>query len=129
MKKILIVLALILSLTVLSGCKPDVFIEPDTITVVYENPHYSGSSFYIDVFITNGYETDELVAYMEFDVYSDDEELYVAGAGFDIDETIPANDYIWIELEFGSEFVFVTENQFNNSEYNLDLVVLLFWIE
>lgn len=129
MKKLLLFFVLVLSVSLISGCKQDVYIEPDTIGVVFENPHYSGSSFYIDVYITNGFDTDEFVGYMEFDVYTDDDELYIAGAGFDIDETIPANSYVWIELEFGSEYVFVSEDNLISSGYNLDRLELYFWIE
>ncbi len=129
MKKLLLFFVLVLSVSLISGCKQDVYIEPDTIGVVFENPHYSGSSFYIDVYITNGFDTDEFVGYMEFDVYTDDDELYIAGAGFDIDETIPADSYLLIELEFGSEFVFTSETQFNETDYDLDLVELYFWLE
>ena len=132
MKKLLLVLALVLSVTILSGCGPDVYIEPNTISVIYENPHYVGSDFYIDVYITNGYDTDEFVGYMEFDIYTDDDEVYIAGAGFDIDETIQADGYIWIELEFGSEFVFASLEDINDAGYdldNIDDIILYFWLE
>ena len=57
-------------MTLLTGCFNDVFIEPGEISVVFENPRYSGTSFYVDAYITNGLETDEFVGYMEFDIYS-----------------------------------------------------------
>ena len=129
MKKLLLVLAMVLSIVVISGCTDDVYIEPNTISVVFENPHYVGTSFYVDVYITNGFNSDEFVGYMEFDIYTDDDSIYVAGAGFDIDETISADDYIWVELEFSSDFVFVTEDDLETSGYNLDRLELYFWLE
>ncbi len=129
MKKLLL-LVLTLSLTVLTGCTPDIYIEPNTIAIVYENPHYEGSSFVIDVYITNGYDIAQDVGYMEFDIYSDEgKDLYIAGAGFEINENILSYDYIMVELEFESEFVFTDENTFNLSSYNLDDVVLYFYVE
>jgi len=129
MRKLLLGLLLVFSVVTLSGCKPDVYIEPNTISVVFENPHYVGESFFIDVYITNGFDSDEFVGYMEFDIYTDDDSVYVAGAGFDIDETIYSNSYVLIELEFGSEYVFVSEEDLNQSGYNLDRLELYFWIE
>jgi hypothetical protein len=127
MKKLLLLITLTLSMTMLTGCFEGVYIEPDELSVVFENPRYSGSSFYIDVYITNGLTTDEYIDYMEFDIYSEDEELYIAGAGFDINETIPANDYLMVELEFNGVFIFATESVFNESGYDIDQVVLYFW--
>lgn len=129
MKKVLLLIVLALSLTTLTGCFNNVYIEPNEISVVFENPRYVGSSFYIDVYITNGFDTNETVEYMEFDIYTPEDSVYVAGAGFDIDETIPANDYIMIELEFGSEFVFATEADIEAAGYSIDDVELYFWIE
>ncbi|MCK5762079.1 MAG: hypothetical protein KAH16_04180 [Candidatus Izimaplasma sp.] len=129
MRKILLLIAIALSLTMLSGCFDGVYIEPDQISVVYENGRYEGTSFFIDVYITNGFETDDYISYMEFDIYSEDEELYIAAAGFDIEDTIPANDYIEIELEFEDEFVFASETEFNAANYDLDYIVLFYWIE
>ncbi len=128
MRKMLLAI-LGVSLIFLTGCTKDIYIEPNKISVVFENPRYEGTSFFIDVNITNGLSTDEYVGYMEFDIYSSDEELYIAGAGFDIEETIPSHDYITVELEFENEFVFINENTFNESGSNLSEVVLYFWIE
>ena len=129
MKKLIIFATLLLLFTALSGCKPEIYIEPDAIAVVYDNPRYQGTSFFMDVYITNGFETEEFVGYMEFDIYTDDSSTYVAGAGFDINETIPGNNYILIELEFESEFVFTSESDFNESGYNLERLELFFWYE
>ncbi len=129
MRRLLLLILMALSLTLLTGCFDGIYIEEGEISVVFENAHYDGTSFYVDVFITNGLETDEFVGYMEFDIYSEDEELYIAGAGFDIDETIPANGYLEVEIEFGSEFVFASESTFNSGGYDLDFVVLYFWFE
>lgn len=129
MRKILLLITLVLSMTMLTGCFEGVYIEPNELSVVFENPRYSGSSFYIDVYITNGLTTDEYISYMEFDIYSEDDELYIAGAGFDINETIPSNDYLMVELEFASEFVFATESVFNESGSDINQVVLYFWFE
>jgi len=129
MRRLLLLFTVVLSLTILTGCFEGVYIETGKMSVVFENPRYVGSSFYIDIFITNGLETDEYVAYMEFDIYSDDDELYLAGAGFDIDETVPSNGYIEVELEFSDEFVFASESVFNESGYDIELVVLYFLFE
>ncbi len=129
MRKLLLLITLTLSMSMLTGCFEGVYIEPGELSVVFENPRYSESSFYIDVYITNGLATDEYVDYMEFDIYSEDEELYIAGAGFDIKETIPSNDYLMVELEFVSKFVFATESVFNEAGYDINQVVLYFWFE
>lgn len=129
MKKVLL-FVLGLSLMLLTGCVQDIYIEPNVISVVYENPRYEGTSFIIDVYITNGLGTNEYIEYMEFDIYSDEtEKLYIAGAGFDIEETIFSNDYIMVELEFESDYVFTSESTFTQSGYNLDEVVLYFFTE
>ena len=129
MRRVLLLFVIALSLTMLTGCFEGIYIEEGEISVVFENAHYDGTSFYIDVFITNGLETDDFIGYMEFDIYSEDEELYIAGAGFDIDEMIPSNSYIEVELEFGSEFLFASESIFSSGGYDLDYVVLYFWLE
>lgn len=129
MRKILVLVILGLSIFLLSGCSPEIVVEPDMISVVYENPRYSGDNFYIDVYITNGYETEEFVGYMEFDIYSADKSVYIAGAGFDIDETIPANGYVLVELEFNEEFVFATLSDIEEEGYDIKDIELYFWIE
>lgn len=129
MKKILLLIVIALSLTTLTGCFEDIYIEPNEISVVFENPQYRGSSFFIDVYITNGYDTDEFVGYMEFDIYAPNDSVYVAGAGFDIDETVPANSYIMIELEFDSDYVFAYEEDIEAAGYKISEVELYFWIE
>ncbi len=128
--KQLLLLVLTFSLTFLTGCTQDIYIEPNAISIVYENARYEGDNFLIDVYITNGYDSDRYVEYMEFDIYSDEEkDLYIAGAGFDILTTIPSFDYIMVELEFEKEFVFTNESAFKQSNYKLDNVVLYFYIE
>ncbi len=129
MKRLLLLITLAFSLSFLTGCFDGVYIEDNEIAIVYENARYEGTSFIIDVYITNGFDGDEFIGYMEFDIYSEDEELYIAGAGFDIDETVLANDYIMIELEFESEFVFATATEVDNAGYDLDFVTLLYWFD
>ena len=129
MKRVMLSMLLVLSMTFLTGCFDDVYIEDNEISVVFENVRFEGSSLYVDVYITNGFDTDEAVTYMEFDIYSSDEEMYIAGAGFDIDDTIPSDDYLFFELEFGSTFVFVTEADFEAAGYDLEDCVLFFYSE
>ena len=129
MRKLLLGLVIVFFTVILSGCKPDIYIEPDEIATIFENPRYVGEVFYVDVYITNGYDSDEFVGYMEFDIYTSDDSIYVAGAGFDIDETVPADDYIWVELEFSGDFVFVTEDDLIDSGYIIEDLQLYFWIE
>ncbi len=130
MKKLLIIISLMFSITFLSGCeKEEVYIAPDEISVVFENLRYEGTSLYVDVFITNGLESNEFVGYMEFDIYSYDDEVYIAGAGFDIDASIPSNDYVTIELEFGYEFVYYSESELNTAGYEIEDSALYFYAE
>ena len=67
--------------------------------------------------------------YMEFDIYSSDEEVYIAGAGFDILETIPADDYIFFTIEFGTDFIFESEADIDAAGYDLADVVLYYYYE
>ena len=129
MKRVLLFVLLALSFTFLTGCFDDIYISDGEISVVYDNIRYEGTSLFVDVYITNGLDNDEEVGYMEFDIYSSDDVLYMAGAGFDIDETIPSDDYIFIELEFGATFVFVSEADIEAAGYDLDESVLYFYID
>ena len=127
MKKLILIITILFSITILTGCDK-VEVVPDTLNVVFENSRYSDGNFYIDIHITNGFDDEMYVGYMEFGIYPVDSDLEVAAAGFDIDETIKAGGYVSIELEFGPTYLFVSEEELNNLGYNVDDLELYFWI-
>jgi hypothetical protein len=99
------------------------------MAVVIENIRYEDTSLFANVFITNGLELDEFVEYEEFYIQTSDEALYIAGAGFDLNITIPKGGYYEFELEFGSEFVFLYLSDIEENGYSLEDLELLFWVE
>lgn len=129
MKKILTLLILGVLAFSLSGCGESIYVEDETIAIVFENVRFEDSILIIDIYLTNGFDTDEYVDYMEFDIYSNDEELYIAGAGFDILETVPADDYIFFTIEFGTDYIFESEADIEASGYDLADVVLYYYYE
>ena len=130
MKKLLTLLLMGLGITILSGCEGDeVFIADGIMSVVYENIRYEGTSVFADIFVTNGLESDQFVGFAEFDIQTSDEALYIAGAGFDLNITIPKGGYYEFELEFGSEFVFLYLSDIEENGYSLEDLELLFWVE
>lgn len=129
MKRILLVITLLLSVTLLVGCDSKVEILPDTLNVIYENPRYENGNFYIDTYITNGFDDELYVGYMEFGIFPIGDDTEVAGAGFDINETIKAGGHIEIELEFTGSYVFVTEEALGNMGYTVDDLELYFWLD
>lgn len=129
MKRLILVITLILSVTLLVGCGSKVEILEDTLNVIYENPRYENGNFYIDTYITNGFDEDLYVGSMDFGIYPIGNDTEVAGAGFDINETIEAGKHIEIELEFTGSYVFVTEEALGNMGYSVDDLELYFWLD
>jgi hypothetical protein len=127
MKRIISVLFVLLVSLFLTSCEK-VIVEPGVINVVFENPRYKGTSFYIDAYITNGLEEDKYIGNVDFALYPQGIETEIAAAMFQIDETIKAGDYFSVELEFSSEYVFITETQFEDSDYEFENIELMFWI-
>ncbi len=127
MKKIILIFTVLLSVTLLTGCDT-VDIVPDVINVVYENARYEDGNFYIETHITNGTDEDVYIEYMEFGIYPEGNETEIAGAGFDINETIKAGKYVSIELEFSSEFVFFSEAELLELGFTVEDLELYFWI-
>lgn len=127
-KTITLFMVIFLALT-LSGCERDeIEILPDEINVVYDNPRYVDGNFYIDAYITNGFESEMFVGAMDFGIYPLNSEIEVAGAGFNIDLNIDALSYVLIELEFGDEYVYVSENQLIDLGYKVEELELYFWL-
>ena len=130
MKRLLLFIILLSGITSLTSCVGnDIFVADDMINVVFENIHYEGNRLFADIYITNGFDNDEYVEYMEFDIFTSDDELYVAGAGFDIESNIPKGSYIEIEIEFVSEFVFLDQQEIEALGYSIEDLELLFWLE
>lgn len=128
MKRIVLVITLVLSLVLLTGCNK-IEVEPGVLNVVYENPRFEDDNFYIDTYITNGLDEDYYVGNMDFTIYLGAENIDVASAGFYIDELIPSGEYVGIELEFSSEYIFFTEQDLEDIGYNADDLDLYFWFE
>ena len=135
MRRILTGIALLCSIVLLSGCEK-VPITEGIIDVVYENIHYEGDSIIVEIWITNG--TDEAVdiGYVDFWFEFPDQinltELGVdefCGAGFPIYETINSQKYKSYELEFTSEYIFVTKAEFTDLGIELADLILYFNIE
>ncbi len=127
MKKIFLFITILLSIILLSGCQK-VVVEQGMLNVVFENPRYEDGYFYIDTHITNGFDEEMYVGYMEFGIYPVGSEIEVAAAGFNIDETIKAGGYVSIELEFGLSYVFINEEELNNLGFSVDELELYFWL-
>ena len=128
MKRIILLITILLSVTSLSGCKK-VEVVPDVLNVIFENARYEDGSFYIDTYITNGFDEDMYVGYMEFAIHPIGSDLEVAAAGFDIDETIEAGGYVSIELEFGLDYVFINEDELEVIGFDVEDLELYFWLE
>lgn len=135
MKKILFTMITISFGFLLSACNT-VPIKPGVVDVVYENVHYEGSSLIVEVWITNGTDDDIDVGYVdfwfEFPEGTDLSGLNVTefcGAGFPIDETIKSQGYGNYELEFTSEYIFVTNSELEALGLNLDDLLLYFEFE
>lgn len=129
MRKIVLVLVVLLSVIILTGCGNKVDVVPGIINVVYENPKYVDGSFYIDTHITNGLDEDRYIGSVDFGIYPSGDETEIAGAGFDINETVKAGEYISIELEFTEEYVFVSETDLLALGFTVEELELFFWIE
>lgn len=125
MKKLLgLYIALLLMFT-LTACD-DIYIEPDVVTVMYDNIRYEGDSVIVDIWITNGTDEDYDVGYVEFWFeLPEDSENEAIGAGFDIYETVKKGRYKFYEIEFESKYIFVTKTEL--AELNLSLTDLEFY--
>jgi len=129
MKKLLVFMLMGLGIATLSGCNgDDVFIADGVVSIVYENIRYEDTSMFATIFVTNGLESDTFVGYSEFDICTSDDVLCVAGAGFDLDITVPKGSYVEFEIEFGPEFVFLSLDDIKTEGYNLGDLELLFWV-
>ncbi len=129
MRKIFILVSIVLSILIVSGCEnEEIEIEPNMINVIFDNPRYLDDSFYIEIHITNGFDEDMFIGDMDFGIYPIDSEIEVAGAGFNIDLNIEADGYEFIELEFGFEYVFISEDQLSELGYNINDLEIYFWL-
>lgn len=126
MKKVFMLLTVLLSVFILSACET-IEVVPEKLNVVFENPRYKDNSFFIDTYITNGFSDDMDVGYMDFGIYPIGSDLEVAGAGFNMDLTIKAGEYIFVELEFGSDYVFISEEELTDLGFSVDELELYFW--
>ena len=84
---------------------------------------------YGNTYITNGFDEDYDVGYMEFSIYPIGDETEIAAAGFEINETIKAGDYVEIELEFTGTYIFIDEETLNNMGFTVDDLELYFWLD
>ena len=136
MKKIVLGAITLFVVLTLSACVSKVPIKPGVIDVVYENVHYEGSSIFVEVWITNGTDEDVSVGYVDFWFeFPEDTNLSglnvseFCGAGFPIDDTIKSQGYGNYELEFTSDYIFVSNTELNNLDLTLDDLVLFFEFE
>lgn len=132
MKKIIVGIMVIFILFTLTACD-QVTITPGIVDVQFENPRYENGSVIIDVWITNGTTDNVELGYvdfwLEFPESVDISALGVTefcGAGFPIDEVIKSNKYKRYELEFTSEYIFVTETEMEQLGVTLDDLDLYF---
>ncbi len=128
MKKIFAFIVALGFVFALSACD-NIEIVPDEIGVVYEDFRYEDdSTFVVTVFITNGFDSAEYISSMDFGIYIAGEETAIAEANFEIDETIPANDYIELDLVFDGFYLYFSETQFETLDIEFTDLELLFWI-
>ena len=125
MKKLVLLVTTLFLIFTLTSCK-DIYIEPSVISVVYENIRYNGDTILVDVYITNGKESDEDINTIDvwLEIPGTDDE--VCGAGFDLYTTIPAGSYELWELEFTSEYIFISESEIFDAGYTIDEIDLMF---
>jgi hypothetical protein len=137
MKRLLQLVLAVTALALLSACGPDIDIPEGIIDVTYENVRYEGSSIVVDVTITNGTDENYDLTYTEFWLelpeyivtafaLTDGE---VCGAGFDIDETVRKNNYKQYEIEFTSEFIFISETDLSSYSVTLDDLDMYYYFE
>lgn len=127
MKKITILVMLVIGSLLLTSCEK-INVEPGIINVVFENPRYEGTSFFIDAYITNGLDEDMYIGDVDFALYPQGIETEIAAAGFQINETVKAGKYFLVELEFYEEYVFISKTEFEAAQYDLKNIELQFWI-
>ena len=140
MKRIIGLIVGVLLVFSLTACTEDVYVEPGVIAVQYENIRYDGDSILVDVWITNGTESDYAFDYMEFwlevpeaiaaeNNLTGEGEAEVCGAGFYFDENIPSNGWVAYELEFTSEYIFISDSTLQTYGLTLNDLDLYFWNE
>jgi len=129
MRKTGLVITILISVIMLTGCDNNIEVIPEVINVIYENPRYVDDSFFIDTYITNGFEEDMYIGMIDFSIYPESNETEIVAAGFYIEETIKAGGYVSIELEFTGSYVFVTEDELTILGFGVDDLILFFTVE
>ncbi|GEM_PF-1726299 len=137
MKRLILLIAAIAAVATLSACDDDVIIAPDVIDVQFDNIRYDGAVIVVDVWITNGTDEDFDLGYAEFwlelpdgvapDRTGDDRE--VCGAGFDFYITVKADDYEFYEVEFTSDYIFLSDSELDALNVDLTDLELYYWFE
>lgn len=128
MKRLCMLIVTMLTILLLSACGPDVEITDGIIDVQYDNIRYEGSSIVLDVIVTNGTDEDYYIEYMEFALYMPDEETEFCGAGFDILENVKSGRFNEYEIEFTSQYIYMTESDLTDAGIELDDLILFFWL-
>lgn len=114
-------LLVMVSVFVLSACDPDVYIQPDVIGLIYEDPYYEDGSFYLTVYLTNGTDEEVDIFKIAVEVLTDDENVYIAGMVFEVDTTVKPDEYKEFELEFfGPDGLFQSESDLEALGYEID---------
>lgn len=127
MKKLLLVVLMVLFSITLTSCQKS-NIEPGIINVVFENPYYEGTSFFVDVFITNGTEEVTHVSTMDLWFKTAEGKENIAGALFTIDADVKPDESYYLQLEFSADYLFMSEAVFQTNEYDLKDIELSFYI-
>ena len=137
MKRLFALLMGMFLILMLTACDEEPYIEPDVITVVYENIRFEGTSVIIDIWITNGTDNDYSFDYVEFwvefpegtaqDFVGDEREF--CGAGFYFNELVEAGGYLAYEIEFTSEYVQYAEGDVTTRGLTLNDLELYYWFE
>jgi len=127
MKKILSILLVVMFVLTLSGCQKDIEITPDIIDVQFENTRWEDDKVVTDIYITNGTNEAQYIDYMEFALFLPDGVTEFSGAGYDILSTIKVNRYVKFEIEFTSEFIYISKSQLEDFDITLDQLEMTFW--
>jgi len=129
MKKVMGLIVGLLLVFSLTACD-EVYIEEDVIAVMYDNVEFNGEEVYVDVWITNGTDSNYDVTYVEFWFeLPDGSQTEAVGAGFDINETITKAGFKKYELTFQKEYVYYDKSDLDNLGYDLGDLEFFYWFE
>lgn len=133
MKKIIRGLIMILPIILLSACTNPITIKQGVVDVQYDNIRYEGDSIVVDIWITNGTSKDVTLGSVDFWMdFPDDINVSMlnvsefCGSTFTINVTIQSESYRRYEIEFTSDYIFVTPEELTGLNFEVSDLLLFF---